>query len=61
MERVKNLAYKQSKADQCLYFGWINGNMVMFVAWVNDVMVLDPPALVEQVQCNLEKAFMCKR
>jgi hypothetical protein len=34
--------------------------MVVFVAWVDDVMVLGPPVLVEQVQRNLEKAFMCK-
>jgi len=49
-ERVKNLANKQSKADPFLYFGWINGNMIVFVAWVDDVMVLGPPAPVEQVQ-----------
>ena len=49
------------KADPCLYFGWINGNMVVFVAWVDDVMVKGPPALVEQVQRDLEKAFTCKR
>ena len=35
--------------------------MVVFVAWVDDVMVLGPPSLVEQVQHNLEKAFTCKR
>ncbi len=33
----------------------------MFVAWVDDVMVLGPPVLVEQVQRDLEKAFTCKR
>ena len=52
--------YKQSKADPCLYFAWIGGEMVVFVAWVHDVMVLGPPSLVEQVQSNLEKAFTCK-
>ena len=35
--------------------------MVVFVAWVDDVMVLGPPKLVEQVQRDLEKAFTCKR
>ena len=57
---VKNMTYIQSKADPCLYFGWINGDMVVFVAWVDDVMVLGPPALVEQVQQDLEQAFTCK-
>jgi len=41
-EHIKNATYKQSKADPCLYFGWINSDMVVFVAWVDDVMVLDP-------------------
>ena len=35
--------------------------MVVFVAWVNDAMVLGPPSLVEQVQRDLEKSFTCKR
>ena len=48
------MTYKQSKMDPCLYFAWIGGEMVVFVAWVDDVMVLGPPSLVEQVQCNLE-------
>ncbi len=58
---IKNVTYKQSKADPCLYFGWINGELVVFVTWVDGVMVLGPPNLVEQVQRDLEKAFMCKR
>ena len=58
---IKNATYKQSKADPCLYYGWINGEMLVFVVWVDDVMVLGPPKLVEQVQHDLEKAFMCKR
>ena len=57
---IKNATYKLSKADPCLYYGWINGESVVFVAWVDDVMVLGPPNLVEQVQHDLEKAFTCK-
>jgi hypothetical protein len=54
------MTYKQSKADPCLYFAWIGGKIVVFVAWVDDVMVLVPPTLVEQVQRDLEKSFSCK-
>jgi hypothetical protein len=54
------MTYKQSKADPCLYFAWIGGEMAVFVAWVDDVMVLGPPSLVEQVQRDLEKSFTCK-
>jgi hypothetical protein len=35
--------------------------MVVFVTWVNDVMVLGLPSWVEQVQRDLEKSFTCKR
>jgi hypothetical protein len=58
--RIKNMTYKQPNADPCLYFAWIGGEMVVFIAWVNDVMVLGPPSLVEQVQQDLEKSFTCK-
>ena len=34
--------------------------MVVFVTWVDDVMVLGPPYLVEQVQHDLERSFTCK-
>ena len=34
--------------------------MTVFVALVDDVMVLGPPSLVEQVQHDLEKSFTCK-
>ena len=45
--QIKNMTYKQSKADPCLDFAWIGSEMVVFVAWVDDVMVLGPPYLVE--------------
>ena len=35
--------------------------MVVFVAWVDDLMVIGPRKLVEQVQQDLETAFTCKR
>jgi hypothetical protein len=59
-KHIKNMTYKQSKADPCLHFAWVGSVMVVFVAWVDDIMVLGPPSLVEQVQHDLEKAFMCK-
>jgi hypothetical protein len=58
--QIMNMTYKQSKADASLYFAWIGGEMAVFVAWVNDVMVLGPPSLIEQVQGDVEKSFTCK-
>ena len=34
--------------------------LVILVAWVNDVMILGPSAMVEQVQKDLEEDFTCK-
>ena len=40
--------------DPCLYFSLINNALVVFVAWIDDVMVLSPPLMVEQVQRDLK-------
>lgn len=55
-----NMMYEQYKADLCLYFEWKGNTHVVLVAWVNDVMILGPPELVEKVQEQLKKSFMCK-
>lgn len=40
---------------------YIGGNtLVVLVAWVDDVMKLGPPILVEKVPEKLKKAFACK-
>ena len=54
------MTYKQSKVDPCLYFSCVDNVLDMFIAWVDDVIVLGSSLLVEQVQCDLEKAFTCK-
>jgi hypothetical protein len=42
-------------------FAWIDNDLVILVAWVDDPMALRPPLLVEQVQHDLEKAFTYKQ
>jgi hypothetical protein len=34
--------------------------MVVFVAWVDDIMILETQLLIEEVQHDLEMTFMCK-
>ena len=58
---TKKMMYKQSKADPCLYFSWIDNALAVFIAWVDDVMVLGSQLLVKQVQHDLENSFTCKR
>ncbi len=59
-KHVRNMTYKQSQADPCLYFAWSDNALVVLVAWVDDVMILGPPNMVEQAQQDLERAFTCK-
>lgn len=33
----------------------------MLLAWLDDVLILVPPTLVEKAQQELEAAFMCKQ
>ena len=56
-KHVKKMRYQQTQADPCLYFAWFANTLVMLVAWVDDDMILRPPAMVEQVQKDLEEAF----
>ena len=44
------MMYEQSRADLCLYFAWEDGMFAMLVAWVDDVMILGPPVMVEKAQ-----------
>jgi hypothetical protein len=57
VKHVKNMTYKQLKADLCLYFAWKDYILVILVKWVDDVIILGLSSFVE-LQCNLEKA--CK-
>jgi len=34
-----NMAYKQSKADPCLYFKWTALGLVIWMSWVDDYIV----------------------
>ena len=52
------MTYDQSQAD-AWYFAWKDNALVILVAWVDDVMILGPPEMVEQAQQDLERAFIC--
>jgi hypothetical protein len=45
-----SITYEQSKVDPCLYFSWEGNTFIILVAWVDDVMILGPPVLVEKVK-----------
>jgi hypothetical protein len=50
------MRYKQSQADPCLYFAWVENALIILVAWVDDIVIIGPPAIrapVERVLCTL--------
>ncbi len=54
------MTYEQSPEHPCLYFAWFENELIILVAWADDVMILGPPDMVEQVQRDLEKELTCK-
>jgi hypothetical protein len=52
--------YNRSKADPCLFFAWINGRLVLFTTWIDDVMILGHPWDVKRVKRDLSREFVCK-
>jgi hypothetical protein len=42
---------KQSKADQCLYYRWVEGILIMMMSWINDNAIVGQESKV----INLKK------
>ncbi len=54
-----NIGLKQSSANPCLYYTWVDGRLVIMVSWINDNMILGPSNLVMQLQKDLIQQFDC--
>lgn len=56
VKAIKNREqYDRSKADPCLYFAWQNGRLVIFLSWVDDLMILGHRKDVMQVKRDVRK------
>jgi hypothetical protein len=54
-----NIGLKCSTADQCLYYKWVEGRLVILISWIDDNMILGPSDLVMQIKNDLMKQFEC--
>ncbi len=54
-----NIGLKQSSADPCLYYKWVDGRLVIIISWIDDNMILGPSNLVMQLKSNLMQQFNC--
>ena len=52
--------YDKSKADSCLYFMWRECRLLVFVSWVDELMILGEEPDVVQVEKDLEEAFIAQ-
>ena len=51
------MQYKCSKADPCLNFGWIDGQLVLWIFWIDDCFSTGPPKLVYEAKKEMMKHF----
>ena len=51
--------YKRSVADPCLYYRWNNGNLVLWLSWVDDLFVCGNKANVLPEVAKMKTKFKC--
>lgn len=60
VEAMKKLGYKRSKADPCMFYEWINGRLVLFMCWIDDIIIFGTPKDVQEVESKIMSVFECK-
>ena len=59
-DAIKKREYTRSKADLCLYYLTVYGQLALMVPWVNSLILLGPQQIVDLMKDDHDKAFMCK-
>jgi hypothetical protein len=54
-----NVGLKQSSANPCLYYKWVDGRLVIMILLIDDNMILGPSNLVMQRKKDLMQQFDC--
>jgi hypothetical protein len=54
------MGLKQSTADLCLYYKWVNGRLVMMMSWINDNAIVGQESNVVDLKKALMNQFKCK-
>ncbi len=58
VKKVKDRNFNRSKADPCLYYIWQNGRLAVMLSWVEDILALGNPEDIEQIEKDLQSAFV---
>ncbi len=56
---ASNIGLKQSSANPCLFYMWVQGKLVIMISWIDDNMLLGPSDLVMQLKKELMEQFDC--
>ena len=51
---------KQSMADPCLYYKWVNGRLVMMMSWIDDNAIVGQESNVMELKKVLMNQFECE-
>ena len=54
------MGLKQSTADPCLYYKWVEGQLVMMMSWIDDNAIVGKESDVMDLKKALMDQFECK-
>jgi hypothetical protein len=54
------MGLKQSTADPCLYFKWVNGRLVMMMSWIDDNAIVGQESDVMELKKARMNQFECE-
>jgi hypothetical protein len=54
------MGLKQSTVDSCLYYKWVNGQLVMMISWIDDNAIVGQESDFVELMKALMDQFECK-
>lgn len=55
------MEYNKSKADPCLFFKWVNGKVIIWIAWVDDCLIAGSKQEVLKAKTKMKQLFDCTK
>jgi hypothetical protein len=50
----------KNAVDPCLFYQWVDGQLIVILLWVDDFLILGPDELVPGIKDELLSLFNCK-
>ena len=52
--------YTRNQADPCLYFIWVNVDLVIWISWVDDCLLTGPKKKTQLMKGKIMSIFECE-